>query len=347
MDKLQDNLCLDVSLFENFEAASRGVLEFLHQRLGFGLWMMTRTVGPDWVILQAEDHKYGVSEGDVLRWADSFCSRMVIGLGPRVAPRADEVPAYRDAPIARQIEIGAYMGVPVTCVNGSLFGTLCAIDPNPVDESVVAELPLVQLFAQLLGTILASDLAALERARKLELTEQLAMTDELTGLLNRRGWNRSVESEEERARRYGTPIAAIAIDLDGLKKINDTEGHQAGDELIRRAGMCIRRSIRENDIAARIGGDEFGVLAMECDAEGAAAIREKLLDSLTAADVSASVGVSVRDPRKGLAKAVSDADREMYLAKAERRRKSEYSAITFGELNSKRHFPDSRLNGAN
>ena len=72
----------------DFAGASREVLSFLHQRIGMDLWMVSRADNEDWVVLAAEDHGYGVRQGDVFRWADTFCSLMVNGDGPRVAPSA-------------------------------------------------------------------------------------------------------------------------------------------------------------------------------------------------------------------------------------------------------------------
>ncbi|MEO7031776.1 MAG: sensor domain-containing diguanylate cyclase, partial [Herbaspirillum sp.] len=107
----------------DFETTSRAVLTFLHQRLGFALWIITRTEGENWIILQSEDHGYGVTLGMVFRWADSFCSEMIKGNGPRIAPNSDLVAAYRQAPISRQVPIKAYVGSPLLCADGSLFGT--------------------------------------------------------------------------------------------------------------------------------------------------------------------------------------------------------------------------------
>ena len=104
---------MDILPYSGFEAAARAVLGFLHARFGFDLWMVTRTEGEDWIVLHVEDHGYGVRPGTVFRWSDSFCSRMVQGLGPRVAPDAAGVPAYAEAPIGRQVRIGAYIGLPL------------------------------------------------------------------------------------------------------------------------------------------------------------------------------------------------------------------------------------------
>ena len=105
--------------------------------------MVTRAGGEDWIVLQADDHGYGVQTGDLFRWTDSFCSRMVQGFGPRIAPASDEVPSYASAPIGSQVPIGAYVGVPLTWRDGNLFGTLCAIHPTAVPKHIETELPLV------------------------------------------------------------------------------------------------------------------------------------------------------------------------------------------------------------
>lgn len=305
--------------FDDFEVASRAVLAYLYQRLRFGLWMMTRAEGGDWIVLQAEDHFYNVKEGAVFGWADSFCSQMVQGRGPRVAPCAQAIATYAAAPIGQQVPIGAYIGVPLMMADGSLFGTLCAIDPQPQSESIRDELPTVELLARLLGTVLSCDLKALEQARLLERTQRQALTDGLTGLLNRQGWEQSIVTEEERARRYGSPTCALIVDLDGLKQVNDSSGHAAGDALIRRASDSIRASLRLNDIVARIGGDEFGIIGIECDAAAAEALQDKITKALASAGVRASVGKAMRDPGLGLVAAIAAADRAMYAEKAQHR----------------------------
>ena len=81
---------LNVTAFKDFESASQAVLEYLQDRFGFALWMTTRTNEPHWIVLQSSDRAYGVTRGAVFRWADSFCSRMVQGLGPQIAVNAAE-----------------------------------------------------------------------------------------------------------------------------------------------------------------------------------------------------------------------------------------------------------------
>lgn len=310
---------VEPTTFDDFEAASRATLAYLHQRLGFDLWMMTRVEGSDCLVLQAENHGYDVEEGTVFRWGDSFCSQMILGHGPRVVPHAQNIPLFAASPIAQQIQIGAYISVPLASTDGSLFGTLCAIDPSPQDESIRDELPLIEFLTRLLGTVLFADLKAAKQARLLERSQQAARTDVLTGLLNRHGWEQCVAIEEARAKRYGSPACVLIVDLDGLKQVNDTKGHVHGDALIRSASNSIRSVLRENDIVARIGGDEFAILGIECDAEGCEAIFKNVTNALLSNGISASVGKALRDHRLGLFEAIAAADRAMYVAKAKRR----------------------------
>ena len=141
-------LCTDLA------EVSSAVLRYLYNRVGFSLWMVTQAESDDWIILHALDRFYGMKAGSVYRWSDSFCSRMVSGEGPRLAPASDEVEAYRTAPIGKQLSIGAYVGVPIEREDGSLFGTLCAIDPSPQPEASPEELETVELVARLLGRVL-------------------------------------------------------------------------------------------------------------------------------------------------------------------------------------------------
>lgn len=140
--------------FADFDAASVEVLDFLHGRLGFALWLVTRVEEDEWVIEQARDEGYGVKTGDSFRFAGTYCSRMVEGEGPHFAPEARAVPCYADAAIGKELPIASYIGVPLGRADGSLFGTLCAFDPAPQPPSVGDELPLLELNGRLLSSLL-------------------------------------------------------------------------------------------------------------------------------------------------------------------------------------------------
>lgn len=306
----------------DFEKAAQDVLSFLGKRLGFDLWMVTRTAGEDFIILKTHggEHEYEIREGTVFNWADTFCSQMVAGRGPRVAPRSQLIPAYAQAPTSQDMPIAAYIGVPLLRGDGGLFGTLCAIHPTPQPESIAEEQELVELLGNLLSTVLRRDLKLTEEIRRAERAQVEALTDGLTGLYNRRGWDRLLAAEEERCRRFGHPAFVICIDLDGLKKVNDTQGHAAGDELIRRAAAVLRDAARSEDVVARLGGDELAVLGVESDQNGAEALTRRLRDALKAEGIGASLGLALRTPGLGLQYAWEAADQAMYQEKRESRR---------------------------
>ncbi|ONG41823.1 hypothetical protein BKE30_03045 [Alkanindiges hydrocarboniclasticus] len=301
--------------FDSFESAGQAILKFLHQRVGFDLWMITRTEGDDWIVLQTEDHGYGVKPGQVFRWADSFCSHMVKGNAPCIAPRSNDIELYATAPIARQVNIQAYIGQPLLKSNGELFGTLCAINPQPHDDKLLQEKDLIEFMAALLTHILHIELKQTEQTRQIERLQAKAMTDELTQLYNRGGWEHFIALEEERSQRYGYLSAVYVIDLDGLKEVNDTLGHAAGDELIQRAAHALRCMARQTDIVARLGGDEFSILSIEIDHAGAETLLGRIQQALQQVQVDASVGFALRHPSFGLQQAISQADQQMYFHK--------------------------------
>jgi len=292
----------------DFKETSNEVLRFLHKRYGFDLWLVTRTEGEDWIVLQSEDNGYGVASGSVFRWSDSFCSQMVRGNGPCIAPDSKLVPAYAAAPIGRQVEIGAYIGVPIQKPDGGLFGTLCAIDPERQPETLKEELDLIQLLAAMLSTVLQMELRSQEAARQAERLKLEAETDGLTGLPNRRAWDNLIAREEERCRLYGHPGGMVCVDLDGLKRLNDTQGHDAGDDLIQRTAEALRAGVDPRHIVARLGGDEFGVALLESDRAACEAAAGRMREELARRDVAASVGLAQRIPGESFQAAWQVAD---------------------------------------
>jgi diguanylate cyclase (GGDEF)-like protein len=306
-------------MINDFASATKACMEFLHARLGFQLWMVTRTEGDDWIVLAADDHGYGVKPGQVFRWSDSFCSRMVQGLGPNVAPDVRQVNAYAEAPVAQQFSAGAYIGLPLLRADGSLFGTLCAMDPHPQAPAVADELAMLQLMVEMLSSLLNAELAAADARRRAERAELEATRDDLTGLYNRRGWSMLLSREEERCARYGHPACVVSIDLDELKLTNDTQGHGAGDALLVRAAQVLTSLTRSSDVIARLGGDEFAMLLVECDYYDAQVLLQRLQAKFALHDVKASTGMAMRKPGYDLHETFALADAEMYRSKRTRK----------------------------
>ena len=145
------------------------------------------------------------------------------------------------------------------------------------------------------------------------------MTDMLTTLTNRRGWDRAVAESEARCQREGLNACVIVIDLDGLKRINDTQGHAKGDEFIRRAGTALRSAARREDTLARLGGDEFAYLSINCPPEHAQVVLKRLSQALQKAAVPASLGYAMRDLAGSIGAAFQEADQAMYAHKRARK----------------------------
>lgn len=298
--------------FKNFEEAGQAILRYLSQRYRFKLWMITRTEGNDWIVLLSEDQGYNIKPGQVFHWADSFCSRMVEHKAPRIVPRSADVQLYIDAPINNLVSIKSYIGEPLLKEDGSLFGTLCAIDPEPQSDELLDDAPLFNLMAQILSYILQAELREGEHKRRAELFEAEALTDALTGLYNRRAWDELIAKEEKRCKRYGHPSAVLMIDLNDLKITNDTLGHTAGDMLIKKMASTLKGIVRSNDIVARLGGDEFAVLSVETNLENAKTLVLRIQNAFAKAGISAAIGLAMRNTTEGLSATVKEADKKMY-----------------------------------
>ncbi len=167
----------------------------------------------------------------------------------------------------------------------------------------------------------------LREHRRYREVEQDALTDPVTGLANRIAFEHQLALDWQRSLRYGRPLGLIMIDLDDFKRTNDTRGHVAGDRVLRETAETVAREIRGGDVAARIGGDEFVVLAAEADGDGLEMLSRRLRRALDERGIAASVGCGERTPDDGAASQVLDrADQSMYDDK-ERRKSGDYGAV--------------------
>jgi len=173
------------------------------------------------------------------------------------------------------------------------------------------------------------------KALEAELERQ-ASTDALTGIANRRRFFAEAEREFALSRRHGQALAAMMIDIDHFKKINDAFGHHAGDEVLREAACSFSGSIREGDLLGRIGGEEFAVILPQTDEPGAVALAERLRENLALLRVrgdwrgeitfTVSVGVSVaKADEASIEAALARADEALYEAKKAGRNRVELS----------------------
>jgi diguanylate cyclase (GGDEF)-like protein len=180
---------------------------------------------------------------------------------------------------------------------------------------------------ELAGWLATQASIALENAHLHGLVKAQAVTDELTGLANRRRFMEVLTLERKRAERFESPLGLVLVDLDDFKLVNDRFGHQTGDEVLRGLSEVFRASLRDVDIAARLGGEEFAVLLPETDEIGAAGVAERLRAGLAALDledpeggrfsVTASFGVAVYPQARSSDELLTLGDAALYRAKAE------------------------------
>ena len=159
---------------------------------------------------------------------------------------------------------------------------------------------------------------------RVELLDRLAYQDVLIDLPNRRGFMRQLEGTIDRVSRYDDSAAMLFVDIDGLKMINDTFGHQAGDEALTLVAQMLSEGVRKSDCVARLGGDEFGILLERVDEASALETAGRLVDMIAGSEfcfqgtclpLSVAIGLTVIEPHDQADAVVARADLAMYREK--------------------------------
>ena len=222
-------------------------------------------------------------------------------------------------------ELDSSRSWPLVLPQGELLGVVVRDDGEAGHHD-----ELIRVLLRTFVSLVAAEKSASEVTRRAVEAEAEARRDVLTGLLNRRAWDSALAAESARMSRHRRSALVLVIDLDGLKEVNDTEGHLAGDLLLRRTANALSGVVREEDVVARLGGDEFAVLAVEADGPSCERLVGRVRTALLEADVDASVGAAAAGPDATLLDAFQEADRNMYEAKQQRK------ALASGALTSSR-----------
>jgi diguanylate cyclase (GGDEF)-like protein len=258
-------------------------------------------------------------------------------VGPVVLGGDQPLPAgvvpYRDARSA--------LALPFVC-RDELVGAAVVV-------SIGRTLALDESSLEFLADVAHQIALGVENARLFAQLSQLASTDELTGLSNRRRFTEAFHTEMARVRRTGQPLSLAMFDVDHLKRINDGHGHPAGDAAIRHVAEALRRGRRETDVTARLGGEEFAILMPGTERMGAVKAAERIRRDLAESSiplvgtVTVSIGVATAPEEAGDEKSLLQiADERLYAAKASGRNQVCYLSVNLAPLRAGGAGPDAQ-----
>jgi diguanylate cyclase (GGDEF)-like protein len=241
----------------------------------------------------------------------SFCTHTIQTDEPLIIPDALEDPRFRDSPLVTgENGVRMYVGMPLRTPDGFNIGALCAIDTKPGTVSPEqVDVP--------------RDLARLV-VDELEL-RKLATVDSLTGAMTGRSFALESKREVARARDHSDDLGCIMLDIDHFKKVNDTLGHAAGDQVLRSVTTICRDALRPSDVFGRVGGEEFAIMLPQTPIEETLQIAERLRERVAGKsiaysggeiNVTASLGVTALSPAdEDFQATLKRADSALYEAK--------------------------------
>ena len=248
---------------------------------------------------------------------------------PFIVPDIEASPLFARTPPKSSPSVRGFVAVPVISIRRRVHGVLCVLDTKPLTLTA-AEIDTLAAIAREVGDDIdrgrASSAAPTKvgatTADELKALQHLASTDPLTGLANRRGGERHIANEISRAKREKRPLSCILLDIDRFKQVNDTFGHQAGDQLLRDISALLRRTVRAYDILVRWGGEEFLVVLPGVDVDAARVLAERIrlavesLDTHGIGPVTISAGAAAFESDYDFTTTLRLADRRLYQAKA-------------------------------
>jgi diguanylate cyclase (GGDEF)-like protein len=303
----------------DFRTATAEILRYLNEQIPMAAWIVARRSGSDQVVLAVGGDEVGLTPGHRLPWDRSLSASLCAG-GPTLAADVFKVSAYANATAGPGRVVRSFVGAPMVDDLGRIIGTIIGVDHQPRPSWTNDVASLVELHAGLLGAVLSGELRGEDERRRAERVELGGLVDPLTGAADRQSWDALIAVEEQRCLRYGGSASVMVVDLDDLKQVNLTYGRAAGDEALRLTQSVLRNCLRDRDVVARIGGDQFGVIVVDCDQAEAEVLVERIGGELIECGISAAIGVSGRSSGSPtLVDAWGGAGRSMLLARRSHR----------------------------
>lgn len=268
----------------------------------------------------------------------SFCAHAILGTQPLIVEDTYNDLRFHDNPVVvNNPQIRFYAGQPLFSQEGQPLGTLCLIDPRPghlSEQQVRLFIDMATLVEGYLKLRHVSEQTAQLRAA-LSREQRKTMLDPLTQLWNRAGLNHFLPRQQEQADDLGLQLGVLFCDLDYFKKVNDSHGHAAGDQVLWETARRISAAVRPQDVVTRSGGEEFVVLLQVHDEHELLQIAERIRNALhkepitideLQLNLTISIGAALRGPQEAPTATMNRADQALYQAKGNGRNRVELAS---------------------
>jgi diguanylate cyclase (GGDEF)-like protein len=268
------------------------VICLLKKRIKMDLWMITRVIEDDWIIIAASQNDYGVKAGDVLKWSDSICSRMVQQEGPNIVSNVDVVDAYKVAPITQQKPISAYVGFPFVNENNEILGTLCAIDQNIKAEDLADTHKDIAPLLDIANTLINQNDTIFRLTNALDKLNEQNLVDDVTGLPNQEAFFELAAQAKLKYDALGCPIGVVIVDLGSFSLRRYNDGLQYED-VMRAVTSDLSSMLREADILCKLYGNRFCMLLLNVDTKYVSSTVMKMSKLLEPYKMNVSIGAEI------------------------------------------------------
>lgn len=308
-----DPIKASTAISDAAESVMCNIVSVLNETWPCQTWVLLRRMPSSWLITHVNDEMHRLVPGDVIQ--DNAEGEFQFGRGVVNLYTLQQVSVFRPLSESRNIEVMGSIFHRIVNEDGSIFGGIWGFSRRRLSHAKFAAMPMLGLLAEMIMMNHALGARATEASSRVAQAESEASTDQITGLLNLRGWSGRVRQEVGRCARIKSPLSLLVLDINGFKQVNDMYGHAKGNELLQLCANVLRNNVREHDVVARLGGDEFAILACDTDLAASHKMAKGLVDTLQKHGISCSIGTSLVGEDTSWGAAMEQADMQMYAHK--------------------------------
>lgn len=300
--------------FQPIECGLSHIASVLSETWPCKSWLVLRRKFEGWEVSHLVDDHYGFEVGDL--FDDPNDGNFILDEGVvDLHPSSITLNVLRGDMSVKIEPVKGHIFHRIVTQQGDTFGAIVGLSNRKLAAPAIRSIPMISLLSELVMQTHLVCSSYISMSKKQQQSEIDACRDELTQVLNLRGWKRHVNREVSRAKRSHHSLCVVIVDIDNFKHFNDNYGHAFGDEILKSVANTLKLNLREGDIIARVGGDEFAVLASDTEEDGAQSIIDNLNGALKDKKISCSFGAEKLRVDKGLDWCTSEADKKMYQIK--------------------------------